>query len=73
MLSGAADEAYVRSCLIRALEGVSEVAADVNLGAYLYGMEVPCAVRLCAAAGTHCGCLRLFLCCPDRQAVDSCV
>ncbi|WIA10292.1 hypothetical protein OEZ85_010486 [Tetradesmus obliquus] len=32
MLHGAADESYVRACLIRAVEGVSEVAADLGIG-----------------------------------------
>jgi len=58
MLSGAADETYVRSCLIRALEGVSEVAADFGLGAYCYGMEVPRAVGSYAAAGTAAACTK---------------
>lgn len=31
MLNGAADESYVRACLIRAVEGVSEVAADLGI------------------------------------------
>ncbi|WIA20003.1 hypothetical protein OEZ85_005875 [Tetradesmus obliquus] len=32
MLNGAADESYVQACLIRAVEGVSEVAADLGIG-----------------------------------------
>lgn len=32
MLSGPADVSYVRACLIRTLQGVSEVAAGLKLG-----------------------------------------
>jgi hypothetical protein len=35
MLNGAADESYVRACLIRAVEGVSEVAADLGIGGWV--------------------------------------
>lgn len=57
MLSGAADETYVRCSLIRVVEGVSEVAAELGLGAYLNIMEVLHAVWP-YAAGTAAACTK---------------